>query len=63
MRYIGCPLTEDSEEPYAYLQDYLTRVIKKRLRGMNPKLTALITESNGSNRSTTEEIQPTTSGV
>lgn len=27
MRYIGTPLVEDTEEPYAYLQDYLFKVI------------------------------------
>lgn len=64
MRYIGCPLIEESEEPYAYLQDYLTRVIKNKLKRINKELQTKLTESNGSkNGSTTKEVQPTASRV
>lgn len=62
MRYIGCPLTEETEEPYAYLQDYLTRVIKNKLLRMNGELTKLITEANGSDTNTREEVSATTGG-
>lgn len=55
MRYIGTPLIEETEEPYAYLHDYLYRIIMNRFIRMKLNLM----EIQDGNSNTREEIQET----
>lgn len=47
MRYIGTPLIEETEEPYAYLQDDMFKMMKNRLLRMKPILIELINGNTG----------------
>lgn len=46
MRYVGTPLVQETEEPYAYLQDTIYRTFRNKLAKMKIELNDEISKQN-----------------